>query len=131
VFSSRGGVPIAAFELDATRMAPVSASVLAVSTPDSTAVINLAGNNIAWKIAGGFERFLAVGNLAILAGHHSEESNGVTSRVTIVQLQDGLLVISEPFDTGRIVALTPPAADGTVSIMGEFYALDVALPGVK
>jgi|GEM_PF-2316831 len=129
VFSSRGGMPIATFELDAVRMAAVSATALAVSTPDSTAVIDLTGNAIAWKIAGGFERFLAVGNLAILAGHHGDESNGATSRVSIVQLRDGLLIISEPFDTGHIVALTPPAADGTIGVLGEFYALDVALPG--
>jgi hypothetical protein len=128
IFSSKGGAPIATFELDAVRMAPVSASALVVSTPDSTAYLNLAGNNIAWKIAGGFERFLATGNLAVLAGHHNAESNGVTSRVTIVQLRDGRLVLSEPFDTGRIIALTPPGADGTVGVLGEFYALEVALP---
>jgi len=128
VFSSRGGMPIATFNLDAVQMAPVSASSLVVATSDSTACLNLAGNTIAWKIDGGFERFLAVGNLGILAGHHGMEPNGITTRVSIVGLQDGRLVISEPFDTGHIVALTPPGADGALGVLGEFYALDLALP---
>jgi hypothetical protein len=127
VFSSQGGLPIVTYNLDAVRMAPVSESALVVATPDSTAYLNLVGKNIAWKISGGFERFLVAGDQGILAGHHGAEFNGITSRLTVVWLRDGRMVVSEPFDTGRVIALTP-GADGAVSVLGEFYALDFALP---
>ncbi|MHB0938660.1 MAG: Ig-like domain-containing protein [Armatimonadota bacterium] len=128
VFSSQGGMPFATYQLDAVRMAPVSATALVVATPDTTALLNLAGKNIAWKISGGFERFLAVADMGILAGHYGGEDAGATGRVTFIQLRDGRLIVTEPFDTGRIVALTPPALDGTVGVLGEFYALNLALP---
>jgi len=129
VFSAQGGMPIANYALDAVRMAPVSGSALVVATPDATVLLNPAANAVAWKISGGFERFLAVGDMGVLAGHYADDNaGGATSRVSFIQLRDGRLIISEPFDTGRIVALTPPALDGTVGVLGEFYALNLALP---
>ena len=129
VFSARGGLPIATFALDAVRLAPVSETALVVATPAETALLNLAGNTVAWRISGGFERFLAVGDMGILAGHYgAEQAGGLTNRVTFVRLRDGGLIVSERFDTGRIVALTPPALDGTVGVLGAFYALRLGLP---
>lgn len=129
VFSARGGMPIATFALDAVRLAPVSETMLAVATPTETALLNLANSTIAWRISGSFERFLAVRDTGILAGHYgAEQTGGLANRVTFVQLRDGRLIVSERFDTGRIVALTPPGPDGTVGVIGAFYALRLGLP---
>ena len=128
VFSQQGGAPLATFELEANQLVAVSNTALAVSTPERTVLINVAGRNIAWQVSGSFERFLAVKDVGILAGHHGEQGNGISSRITVVRLRDGQLVVSEPFAVGRVVALTPPGADGIIGVLGNFYALGITLP---
>lgn len=132
VFSRQGGVPYVTFQLDAQRIAPVSATALVVATSDRTVCLDLPTKKPAWQVSGNFERFLAVDGLGVLAGHHSEQADGNTKRVTVVNLMDGKMVITDTFDLGQVVALTPPAeGDDTIGILGNLFALNIKLPNGK
>ena len=128
VFSRQSGLPFVSFPLEAKRLTPVSGNALVVATPDSTAYLNLPGKAIVWKIDGSHDRFLPAGNVGILAGHHSEQENGVSVQVTAVGLRDGKMITAGKYDMGRVIALTPPADDGTMILLGSTYAINFTVP---
>ncbi len=129
VFGRGGGVPFTTFKLEATALTPVAQNALAVSTPERTYLLNLQARNVAWQISGGYQRLLPVGDVAVLAGHQSDDDSGLQSRITLVRLQDGRLVMSQPFDMGIVIGLLPPDATGAVGVLSSLYAFRFKLPG--
>ncbi|MHB9025317.1 MAG: Ig-like domain-containing protein [Armatimonadota bacterium] len=126
---SRQGTPIASFEVDAMQLTPAGANALVASGPERTSYLNLATRRIDWTLAGGYERFLAVGAHGIIAGMRDPKTQTLISRVSVVRLSDGKVIASQDFNDLRSVnAILPPDANGFVCVVTMTYAVRFPLP---
>ncbi|MHB9129482.1 MAG: Ig-like domain-containing protein [Armatimonadota bacterium] len=128
---SRQGTQLATFDIDAQRLVTAGKNLVA-ATAERTALLNVATRRVEWSLTYGFERFLAINNVGIIAGFRDAKTNALISRLAVVRLSDGQMLASQDFaDLQAINAVLPPNDQQLVVVVTQSFSLRFPLPAEK
>ncbi len=130
VFPRAGTQAIATFtDLDATRLAVAGPNALLAATADQSSYLNLVTHRVEWSLSGAFERFLALPKYGVIAGQRDAKTKALQSRIIVVRLEDGHVLVAQDFNDFRTVqGVLPPDAKGQVGVLAATYVLRFPLP---
>ncbi len=133
VFSNTSTEPIIFAKVSPRSLAAAGPNGIVASLADKTQYFDLGKSALGWDVKdngtaaiGGFDRFLAVGNMGVIAGLRNAKG-ALVSRLEIISLVDGKVLGAQDLtDLRSVVGLAPE--NNMVKVISSSYTLSVRLP---